>query len=74
MSPRRSRARGRSAPHDRRTYALELEHAEPLRIGVGGVQFGGLTGALEEVVHVTGSGTLVTAQGDAGAILRWIGR
>jgi hypothetical protein len=63
-----------SAPRDRRTYALELKAGEPLRLGIGGVQFAGLAGALAELASLIGAGPVVTAQGDAAAVMGWIGR
>ncbi|HVK73565.1 MAG TPA: hypothetical protein VM734_09600 [Kofleriaceae bacterium] len=63
-----------SAPRHRRTYALELKSAEPVRVGVGGRQFAGLAGALAELADVIGDGVVVTAQGDGDELLRWIGR
>jgi len=61
-----------SARRDRRTYALELKLGEALRTDVGGVQFARLPDALAELAAVTGNGPVVTVQGDAAAILRWI--
>lgn len=63
-----------SAARDRRTYALELKSGEPLRLGAGGVQFAGLPAALAELGALIGNGPVVTAQGDAAAVMGWIGR
>ena len=63
-----------SAPRDRRTYALELKAGEPVRPGAGGVQLAGLDAALAELAPVIGAGPVVTARGDAAALLGWIGR
>lgn len=63
-----------SAPRHRRAYALELKNDTPVRLGVGGIQFTGLPMALAELAPLIGDGPVVTAQGDAAAVLRWIGR
>lgn len=61
-----------SAPRDRRAYALELKAREPIRTGVGGIQFTGLPGAVEELRPVIGEGPVLTVQGDGQLMLRWL--
>lgn len=57
-----------SAAQDRAACAIELKAGEPLRTGVGGVQFAGLDAALVELSGVIGDGAVTTAQGDPDAL------
>jgi hypothetical protein len=61
-----------SAPTGRRACAIELKSDEPLRTGVGGLQFAGLAGALAELAAVIDGGPVVTVQGGPDQVSRYL--